>query len=275
MKIQLTRPLLHRRTLLAAATGTIARRAIAQAPERQDPWPSLVAQIFDGRIVTDGAAVVAIDAPVRAEDAALVPVGIRSLLPAGDPRQVRSITLVIDENPSPLAAAFSLGASSGTRSLSTRIRVDSYTNLHAVAELSDGQLYAAQRFVKAAGGCSAPAAKQQADAIPLGTMRFRQFSPAPGADPEAREAQLMIRHPNYSGMQMDQLTRLYVPAHFVKSVRLWQGDELLLAIDGGISISENPEFRFDYRLNGSAGFHAEMEDSEGKSFQHEWPVTRV
>ena len=52
------------------------------------------------------------------------------------------------------------------RSLSTRVRVDSYTNVHAVAELSDGQLYAAQRFVKAAGGCSAPAAKQEADADP-------------------------------------------------------------------------------------------------------------
>ena len=51
----------------------------------------------------------------------------------------------------------------------------------------------------------------------------------------------MIRHPNYSGMQMDQLTRLYVPAQFVKSVRIWQGDDLLLSIESGISISENPE----------------------------------
>ena len=51
----------------------------------------------------------------------------------------------------------------------------------------------------------------------------------------------MIRHPNYSGMQMDQVTRLYVPAHFVKSVRIRQGQDLLLSIESGISISENPE----------------------------------
>ena len=51
-------------------------------------------------------------------------------------------------------------------SLSTRIRVDAYTNLHAVAELDDGHLYGAQRFVKAAGGCSAPAAKQDAELDP-------------------------------------------------------------------------------------------------------------
>ena len=76
----------------------------------------------------------------------------------------------------------------------------------------------------------------------------------------------MIRHPNYSGMQMDQLTRLYVPAHFVKSVRIWQGQDLLLAIESGISMSENPIFRFDYRPNGATSFSAEMEDSDGGSF---------
>ncbi len=159
------------------------------------------------------------------------------------------------------------------RAISTRVRVDSYTNVHAVAELSDGQLYVAERFVKAAGGCSAPAAKQDSDAIPPGTMRFRQFPPAPDATSGLREAQLMIRHPNYSGMQMDQLTRLYVPAHFIKSVHLWQGDDLLLAIESGISISENPEFRFDYRPNGATRFRAEAEDNEGKVFKDQWPVT--
>ena len=60
--------------------------------------------------------------------------------------------------------------------ISTRVRVNSTRNIHAVAELSDGKLYATQRFVKAAGGCSAPALKQTADAIPLGTVRLREFA---------------------------------------------------------------------------------------------------
>ncbi len=222
-----THQLLRRRTLLAAlAVGAGAGRAAAQAPAQQDPWPSLAAQIFNDRAIQDGSDIVAIDAPYRAEDAALVPVELRCLLPEADARRITALTLVIDANPSPLAAVFTPGASSGMRSLSTRVRVDSYTNLHAVAELSDGRLYATQRFVKAAGGCSAPASKPEAGSVPLGTMRFRQFPPAPGADPDRSEAQLLIRHPNYSGMQMDQLTRLYVPAHFVKTVRLWQGQDL-------------------------------------------------
>jgi sulfur-oxidizing protein SoxY len=264
---------LSRRHVLIAATALAAGRAMAQAPPTDDPWPALVRQIFDDRPVKDGSTVLAIEAPYRAEDAAVVPISVRSLLPAGDARHLHGITLVIDQNPSPLAATFALGPDSGIRSLSTRIRVDSYTNIHAVAEMTDRSLQATSRFVKAAGGCSAPAAKQDADAIPLGTMRFRQFPPTPGSD--LRQAQLIIRHPNYSGMQMDQLTRLYVPAHFVSSVRIWQGDDLLLGIESGISISENPEFRFDYRPNGASQFHVEVHDSEGKVFKEAWPIARV
>jgi sulfur-oxidizing protein SoxY len=264
--------ILRRRVLLATmALGATNRSAAAQAPAQQDAWPSLAEQIFNGRTIRDGSAMLAIDAPSRAEDAALVPVTIRRLLPATEGHRLGGITLVIDQNPSPLAAVFTPGEASGLSQLSTRVRVDSYTNIHAVAELSDGQLYAVQRFVKAAGGCSAPAARQESDSIPLGTMRFRQFPPGPGA--ERHEAQLMILHPNNSGMQMDQLTRLYVPAHFVQTVRIWQGQDLLLTIESGISISENPSFRFDFRPNGATTFRAEMQDSEGKSFHQEWAAT--
>jgi sulfur-oxidizing protein SoxY len=266
-------PRLLRRTLLAAAVLTAAgRRVVAQTPAVQDPWPMLAEQIFTGQPLLDGGATLAIDAPYRAEDAALVPVGLRSLLASDDERHIRSITLVIDANPSPLAAVFKPSTASGMRNLSTRVRVDDYTNIHAATELSDGQLYASARFVKAAGGCSAPAAKLEADGIPLGTMRFRQFPAAQGATTGLREAQLLVRHPNYSGMQMDQLTRLYVPAHFVTTIRIWQGADLLLSIEGGISISENPEFRFDYRPNGAAWFRTEVEDSESRTFSHDWPV---
>lgn len=267
-----TRPELGRRSALAAALalGTLGR-AQAEGPAADDPWPSLAAQIFGDRPVRDGSALLAIETPYRAEDAALVPLTL-TLSPRGAP-SVRSITLIVDQNPSPLAARFALGATSGTHTLSTRVRVDSYTNIHAVVETADDELYAAERFVKAAGGCSAPAAKVDADAIPLGTMRFRQFPPADGS--EKQEAELMIRHPNYSGMQMDQVTRLYVPAHYVAAVRIWQGEDLLLGIESGISISENPAFRFDFRPNGASEFRASVEDSKGAVFEKSWPVTRA
>jgi sulfur-oxidizing protein SoxY len=264
-----------RRSMMMAAVGlaTTARRAAAQATPPDDPWPSLATQIFGERQIDDGDTIIGIDAPYRAEDAAVVPISLHDLRPENGSGATRGITLVIDQNPSPLAATFSLAANSGIRTLSTRIRVDAYTNLHAVATAADGRLYQAKRFVKAAGGCSAPAAKMDADAVPLGTMRLRQF--ASDTDKENRQIQFMVRHPNYSGMQMDQVSRLYVPAHFVSSVRIWQGDDPLLAIESGISISENPTFRFDYRPNGASEFRAEVTDSQGQVFRQSWPTARA
>jgi sulfur-oxidizing protein SoxY len=268
------RRLLSRRDTLirALALGTVPSvTARAADVEPDDPWPSLRAQIFNDRPLQDGSALLALEAPYRAEDAALVPITV-SLVP-GEAGRIRKITLVIDGNPSPVAASFVLAPSAGVHALATRVRVDSYTNIHAVAETSDEQIYAVARYVKAAGGCSAPAAKQQADAIPAGTLRFRQFPIAP--DKPTREVELMIRHPNYSGMQMDQITRLYVPAQYVASVRLWQGEELMLEIASGISIAENPTFRCDLRPNGAAEFRAEVTDSAGAVFKQRWPVLRA
>jgi sulfur-oxidizing protein SoxY len=273
MKMRTRHSLVRRRWVLAAVAGAVSTKAIAQSPPQADSWTALAPQIFGDRAIHDGSTVVGIDAPYRAEDAALVPISLHLLLKPDDPRQIASITLLIDENPSPLAAVFTPGATSGMQSLSTRVRVDSYTNVTAVAELSDGLLYATQRFVKAAGGCSAPAAKQNADPVAAGEMRFRQFAAEAGADQGRSEAQLMIRHPNNSGMQMDQVTRLYIPAHFIKSVRIRQGQELLLGVESGISISENPVFRFDYRTNNAATFSADIEDSDGRTFHQEWRAT--
>lgn len=245
---------------------------LAAAPEAEDPWPNLARDIFKGRPLADGTGVISIEMPHRAEDAAIVPVTLRTALPAGDARAVKTITLVIDQNPSPVAATFTLDP--GVTMISTRVRVNSYTNVHAVAELSDGGLYVVQTYVKASGGCSAPAAKDTQEAkANLGLMRFRQFAaPKQAAASTTREAQIMIRHPNNSGLQMDQVTHLYVPLFIVSGLRVWQGDQQLLAMDGGISISEDPNIRFAYRPNGAAEFRAEASDTEGHVFRAAWPA---
>ena len=259
-------------TALAVALGCSAVRPMA-AVEPADPWPELARDIFNGRPLADGAGLIAIDMPYRAEDAAIVPVTLRATLPQGDPRTLKAITLVIDQNPAPVAATFQVGA--GVTMISTRVRIDSYTNVHAVAELSDGQLYASTTFVKASGGCSAPTAKNadQANAD-VGQMRFRQFAkPSEGPASGPREAQIMIRHPNNSGLQRDQLTLLYIPAFFIKELRVRQGDQLVLAMESGISISENPNIRFSYLPNGATTFRVEAVDTDGHVFTGEWPAT--
>ncbi len=262
-------------SLALAGTGFgLAGQGRAEESPSDDPWPALASQIFGDEKLQDGGGVVAVEAPYRAEDAAVVPITLRLLLPESDQRRLKKLTLVIDENPSPLAAEFEPAPDSGMTRIATNVRVDAYTNIHAVALLSDGGLYVTRRFVKASGGCSAPSASRDAGGIPVGTMRFRQFAKqaTPTDAAPLPQVQLMIRHPNFSGMQMDQLSHLYIPTRFVQTVRIWQGDALLLSVNGGISIAENPQFRFDYRPNGAAKFRAEAVDSTGEKFTAEWPA---
>jgi sulfur-oxidizing protein SoxY len=134
-----------------------------------------------------------------------------------------------------------------------------------------------KRYVKAAGGCSAPAIKDAGDAkAHIGEMRFRQFAPSdPATAGAAREAQIMIRHPNNSGLQMDQITHLYIPSFFIDDLKIWQGDELVLTMAGGISISENPSIRFDYVPNGAATFRVEAGDIDKHVYKGEWPTASM
>ena len=264
---------------MCTRAATVAALAIAmswsaaqssRSADANDSWREIANNAFNGRPLADGSQLITLEMPERAEDAAIVPVTMRANLPTGDTRTLRSLTLVIDENPSPVAATFNVGP--GVTMISTRVRVNSYTKVHAVAELSDHKLYEVDTYVKASGGCSAPMANNAEDAAArLGQMRFRQFKKTePASAP--REAQIMIRHPNNSGLQRDQVSLLYIPLFIVRQLRLWQGDQLVLEMDGGISISENPNIRFSYLPNGASMFRAEAVDTEGHIFRGEWPV---
>ena len=262
----------------AAAFFLLPALAHAENAGKQDlpseqAWEEIWYNLFDGHRPLDGTGLISLETPYRADDAAVVPVTMKATLPEGDPRTIKRLTLVIDENPMPLAGRFDIGPSSGVTSISTRVRVNSDTYVHAAIELSDGKTYVVKNYVKASGGCSAPASKDEtAAAANLGAMKFKQVADPDAASSKMREAQIMIRHPNYTGMQMDQITRYYVPANFVEELSVWQGDNLLFSVTGGISISEDPNFRFTYIPNGADHFRAEARDTKGRVFKAEWPA---
>ena len=260
--------------LVAAVTGgSLAPQARAGNYEPDDIWKDLANDIFKGRPIEKGEGVLALDAPTRAEDAAIVPMTMSFTLAPQDSRRVVKVTLVVDQNPAPVVGTFTVGESSGVNSITTRVRVNDYSLVHAVAELSDGKLYGVERFVKAAGGCSAPAGKNAEEAmLNLGKMKFKQIDRHGAQSSALREAQLLVRHPNNSGLQRDQVTLLFIPARFVAEAKIYQGSDLVLAMEGGISISEDPNFRFTYRPNGAKTFRAEIKDTENKVFSSEFLV---
>ncbi|MBP0614471.1 quinoprotein dehydrogenase-associated SoxYZ-like carrier [Jiella mangrovi] len=232
-----------------------------KAAEADSAWTALKPDLFGDKQLIEGTNTIAIEAPKRATDPAVVPVKL-----SFDPKMaVRKVTLVIDENPSPVAATFEFAEDAKIAALSTRVRVNAYTDIHAVAETADGRLYVTKTFVKAAGGCAAPAAKDaELAARQMGKMKMRQFESAGSG---LNEAQLMIRHPNNSGLQKDQVTLLYIPAHFITDLEVDKGGKTLFTMTGGISISEDPSFRFSYAAGDAGPFHARATDTEGQVFE--------
>lgn len=267
--------LLPRRPLilagLAAASGARAQGIEPEnAPRRAERWRELRAAILGDRPTEPAGDAIELVAPARALDAAAVPVSL-SLAPALVP-QVRAIWVVVDENPSPLAAVLRAGPAGDLRALSLRLRVDAYTFLHVVAETADGRLLEAARFVKAAGGCSAPVGGDlRAARARMGRMRLTLPEGPPAGD-RAVPVQVALSHPNTSGLQIDQLTRLSIPAEFVRGLRVSYRGAEVLAVECDISIAENPTFGF--ALAGEAGgeLRVTAEDNRDRRFEGAWTL---
>ncbi|MGA0531188.1 quinoprotein dehydrogenase-associated SoxYZ-like carrier [Hansschlegelia sp. KR7-227] len=267
-----------RSTLRAAAlvVGALALWAGPAAAEQNTDatFASFKEDAFGPKPIADGSGFIKIDGPYRAEDAAVVPIDVEVTLPEGDTRTISKVTLVVDENPSPIAAAFTLGQKRKEFALSTRLRVNAYSTVRAVIETDDGSLFMNGRFVKASGGCSAPALKDQDEAVNrIGQTRFRTVS-ANAAAPKPEQtatpfdrAQLMIRHPNYSGLQMNVIDRSYIPAWFVNHIEVKQGEETVFTMDGGISLSEDPMIQFSYPAKPGVALAMTGTDTQGKSFE--------
>jgi sulfur-oxidizing protein SoxY len=261
--------------LAAAATLLLAALlAVTAGPARAagSAWDDIRQQVFGSeREILPAAGIIALEAPYRALDAAAVPIVVTAQIPQTEARYIRSLTLVVDDNPAPIVGTFHFSPANGIASISTRVRVNAYTNIRAIAETNDGKLHMAAAYVKAAGGCSAPASGDQELALArMGQMRMKQL----GAwhQNEIAEAQFMVSHPNYSGFQQDQVSQLWIPAHYVRRIELTLGGREILSFDGDISISENPSFRFFVKPQGSELLRARVVDSEDKVFEQSWPI---
>lgn len=90
---------------------------------------------------------VTVVAPDIAENGAVVPIGASSKLP-----NTTELFLIVEKNPMPLAAAFTIPAGT-VPEVSTRLKMGQSSNVIAVAK-ADGKLYSATKETKVTlGGC--------------------------------------------------------------------------------------------------------------------------
>ncbi|KXF80268.1 quinoprotein dehydrogenase-associated SoxYZ-like carrier [Enterovibrio coralii] len=231
-------------------------------------WPLIRDSLFpnQGDLIEDD--VVTLISPKRAIDAAIVPLDIKVNVKQDDPNPVEKIYLIVDNNPSPIVGTFDLTPNSGIANISTRVRINAYSPVRAIAQTADGKLHITSNFVKASGGCSAPAGADDVLARQrMGRMKLKDL----GSD-DTRQLQLLISHPNYSGLQIDQLTRHWIPSDYVSDVNITLEGEPVMSFNGGISISENPTFTFHVDKDKQGKLKADVKDSTGREFSSEWDI---
>lgn len=259
--------------LCLLASLFLAPPLAAQQQSEVDIWQTLLRpEYFGSREIQEGKTLVELRIPLRAEDSGVVPISINAKIPQTPARYIKTMYVFVDKNPKPLAGKFHLTTEMGRADLAMRLRIDQFTNVRVVAETNTGELYMDTGYTRASGGCSEPPpflklkeAKQR-----IGQMKFR--SKAGTGEDNAALAHLLISHPNITGLQLDQRTRAFLPAHYVTQVVVKFNDRHIMTAETDISISEDPSFRFFFQPRGGGTLTAEMTDSKGTQVTRSFEV---
>jgi sulfur-oxidizing protein SoxY len=221
-------------------------------------WESLRQKLFPSRTIDATPGTVQIIAPLRAAYGASVPVKVVSKLPQKPGLYVKRLYLLVDKNPSPIAAVLDLTTEVGQADFETRLRVDEYSHVRVVAEPSNGDLHMDSRYVKTSGGCSAPPNRDALNLIGKTVLKV----PEPVAMNLPTPAEVTVLHPNDTGFELNQVTVMYIPAHFVRSIKVSYADRKIFDAELDFSVSENPSLRFNFVPHGQGQLKAEVEDSK-------------
>lgn len=149
---------------------------------------------------------------------------------------VRKLYVVVDKNPSPVAAVLDLTTEVGQADFETRLRVDEYSHVRVVSELSNGELHTDSRYVKtASGGCSAPPNRE---ALHLIGKTMLKLNGELHMD-QPTTADVTVVHPNDTGFELNQVTVMYIPPHFVRSIRVSYARRKVFDAGSASSVGEN------------------------------------
>ena len=237
----------------------------AGANEKAEPDPALsqywgpIRQVmFGDRVINpDARDIIRVYLNLRADDASTVPVVVKAQIDQTEKEYIKSIYLIVERNPSPTAGVFHFTPDSGRAQVETRLRFEDFSFVRAVAEMNDGRLYMSQRWVKAAGGCSAPNGKKLSDSL-LGKMKLR-FDEDNITYHKPNLVQLMIRHPNESPLAAN-FVEGQVP-QFVRSVKVTYAGKTVMDAEVDFSLSDNPNFRFYFTPEGTDQLHIEVDST--------------
>ena len=234
-------------------------------------WAAIKQQVFADRPIAENGQIISIDAAARAFDSARVPVTLRALLDQNKEHYIQKLYLIVDKNPVPIAGTFTFEPNDGWQTIDTELRINEYTDMRVVAEMNNGDLHMDSRFIKAVGGCSAPPSSyDRSDQSQFGVF---EASITNLLDPKVPAlARIRIVHPNASGMQFDQFSRTYIPAHYIHTMSAEFNGNPLFHLETNFSLSQDPVLGFNFEPKENGELKLSAIDSKQQTFEKTWRI---
>ncbi len=229
------------------ATTALLMCGLVQPTLAESSWSDLRSALYGETALLSAGDAVRIDMPYRTMDDART--RIQASVAAPDGTQIDRITVILDENPMPVSAVFDLARPLPAFAFDVTMRVNGPTPVHVVATTTDGRHLVSETFIKTSGSgaCAAPPGTDPEEALAtLGQMRLDITHADPVTRLTATEAQqrtlnVSMMHPSHSGMQMDQISLLFIPMRYVQTLDVQLDAEPFVSVTGSISLSENPD----------------------------------
>ena len=116
---------MKKKLVILTAFFTISFFGLSHSKDK-DPVPvtwnkELKELLYDDDIIKDGSHIMKLNTPYRALDAAIVPITVSFKKDQYDDEYITNLTLVVDENPSPLVSRFRFTKKSGNASITTKL----------------------------------------------------------------------------------------------------------------------------------------------------------
>ncbi len=177
------------------------------------------------------------------------------------PREVR---VYAPRNPRPRVIALYFTPACGEARMSTRVRLDSFQDVVAIAQMSDGKIYEAVRNVNVTyGACEAAVANDQ---FPPGwAPSIRVAVPEAAAAGEIFTARTIINHPMETGLRRDS-SGLPVPIRIAERFTCRANGTVVFAAKLEPAISANPYIAFSLQLTETARLDFEWIDTTGEVY---------
>jgi len=235
---------LSRRGALIAAAGAGLGLLVRPARADEIAMRAAISADFRAPMISDGQIEIAM--PEFSDSGVSVPMSLHIPSPMTPEAHPRVVRVYAARNPRPRIVAFNFTPDCGEARISTRVRLDSFQDVVAVAEMSGGARFQAVRRVNVTyGACEDAVANDQFP--PDWAPRIRISVPERVAPGEIFPVRTIISHPMETGLRHDA-SGLLIPVRIAESFVCRAGARTLFSAKLEPAIAANPYFAFSLRL---------------------------